>query len=195
MKKWLSLVLAVLLAMALILNASAGCSNEDHNTVKFDFNSDDGGFVPIFSDYPNQKAVEEFYEFQHIHQEIPIQDAGKGLFISGNNHSDDLFMGYVKNLNGFTPGQTYHFSVKFRLATNVEGGLIGVGGSPGESVVVKCGITAVEPRSAVTQEGSEEFFRMNIDTGTQVNGGKDREAPPAFAGSQCWTVLLLVVQT
>lgn len=176
MKKIVSLGLAVLLAVgaaAPTAGAAAGYTTLNNSTVKFDFNSDDGGFVPIFSDYPDQDGVEEFYEFQYAHKEVPVPGAGKGMFISGNNHSDDLFMGYVKKLDGFAPARTYHFTVSFKLATNVEGGLVGVGGSPGEGVFVKCGITTMEPRSSVLEPGAGEYFRMNIDTGAQANGGKD----------------------
>ena len=176
MKKIVSLGLAALLvvsAAAQTAGATAEYTTLNNSTVKFDFNSDDGDFVPIFSDYPDQDGVEEFYEFQYAHKEVPVPGAGKGLFISGNNHSDDLFMGYVKKLDGFAPARTYHFTVSFKLATNVEGGLIGVGGSPGEGVFVKCGVTTTEPRSSVLEPGAGEHFRMNIDTGAQANGGKD----------------------
>ena len=176
MKEIVSLGLAALLmvgAATQTAGATAEHTTLNNSTVKFDFNSDDGGFVPIFSDYPDQDGVEEFYEFQYAHKEVPVPGAGKGLFISGNNHSDDLFMGYVKKLEGFAPGRTYHFSLNFHLATNVDGGLIGVGGSPGASVFVKCGVTTMEPRSSVLEPGTGEHFRMNIDTGAQANGGKD----------------------
>lgn len=176
MKKIVSLGLAVLLvinAVMLTAGAVAEPTASDSNTLKFDFTNDDSGFVPIFADYPDTEGVEDFYEFQHSYGEVPVPGAGKGLFISGNNHSDDLFMGYVKKLEGFAPGRTYHFSVNWYLATNVDGGLIGVGGSPGASVFVKCGVTTMEPRASVLEPGADEHFRMNIDTGAQANGGKD----------------------
>lgn len=176
MKKIVSLGLAALLvinAVMLTAGAAAEPAASDSNTLKFDFTNDDSGFVPIFADYPDTEDVEDFYEFQHSYGVVPVPGAGKGLFISGNNHSDDLFMGYVKKLEGFAPGRTYHFSVNFHLATNVDGGLIGVGGSPGASVFVKCGVTTMEPRSSVLEPGTGEHFRMNIDTGAQANGGKD----------------------
>ena len=178
MKKILSLGLAALIAVgtAALMMGAAGGAAPNGNTAEFDFNSDDGGFLPIFADYPNQEGVEEFYEFQHAYKEVPISGAGRGLFISGNNHSGDLFMGYVKRLDGLIPGRTYHFSVTFQLATNVEGGLVGVGGSPGESVTVKCGITSTEPATEIKYSGSFGYHRMNIDTGAQTNSGKDMAA-------------------
>ena len=149
-------------------------SGEDENdkpsSLIFDFEEDDCGFVPIFSDYPNSECVEEFYEMSHEHGEIPISEAGKGLFIAGNNHSDDLFMGYFKKIDGLVPEQKYEFSIKFKIATNVPGGMFGVGGSPGESVYVKSGITAVKPENSVDDIG---HFRLNIDGGHQGESGKD----------------------
>ncbi len=113
--------------------------------------------------------MEQFYEFQHKHGEVPIDGAGNGIFISGNNHSDDLFMGYVKKLDGFATAAHYHVSVSFKLATDVGSGMIGVGGSPGENVSVKCGVTSMQPR-AVLQGGD---FRLNLDKGNQGVGGAD----------------------
>ena len=173
MKKLISTGLAAVLTVSM-LTAAASAANS--TSVQFDFSQSDSGFVPIFADYPNTEGVEEFYEFRHSWGEVPIPGAGKGLFISGNNHSDDLFMGYVKMLDGFVPARTYRFTVSFKLATDVEGGLVGVGGSPGESVAVKCGITPTRPTTVPVDNGAFSYHRMNIDTGRQGNGGKDRNS-------------------
>ena len=143
------------------------------STLKFDFEEGDCGFVPIFSDYPDSEDVEEFYEMKHEHGEIPISEVGNGLFISGNNHSDDLFMGYFKKIDGLVAGQTYEFNIKFKIATDVPAGMFGVGGSPGESVYVKSGITAVKPENSVDDRG---YFRLNIDGGHQSQSGNDMSA-------------------
>ena len=170
MKKLISAGLAAVLTVSML---AATASAADSTSVQFDFSQSDSGFVPIFADYPNTEGVEEFYEFRHSWGEVPIPGAGKGLFISGNNHSDDLFMGYVKMLDGFVPARTYRFTVSFKLATDVEGGLVGVGGSPGESVAVKCGVTPIRPAAVLVDNGAFPYHRMNIDTGRQGNGGKD----------------------
>lgn len=174
MKRYFTTGLAALLSLSCLL---AGCTSAaavaDPNTVNFDFEKDDSGFAPIFADYPNSEGVEEFYEFRHEYGAIPIKGAGNGIFISANNHSDDLFMGYKKVLDGFAPGRTYRFNLSFQLATDVESGMFGVGGSPGESVIVKCGITPTEPISYVTGEGDMEQYILNIDAGIQNNSGRD----------------------
>ena len=85
-----------------------------------------------------------------------------------------LFMGYVKTLEGFAPARTYHFTVSFKLATDVEGGLVGGGGSPGEGVTVKCGVTPTGPVALpVDNGGGMIYYRLNIDAGRQANSGKD----------------------
>lgn len=174
-------VLIMGIASLVLLNMAAGGSlaaavSADSSSVKFDFETDDAGFTPIYADYPCSEGVEEFYEFQHDYGKVPIDGAGNGIFISGNNHSDDLFMGYVKALEGFSPARTYHFTVSFQLATDVEGGMVGVGGSPGESVTVKCGVTPTEPAALPVEDGGGAYVRLNLDAGRQSNGGRDMVA-------------------
>ncbi len=174
MKRFLTMGIASLLTLSMMTGCtSAEAVSDSPNFVKFDFEKDAAGFTPIYADYPNSEGVEEFYEFQHKYGKVPIDGAGNGIFISGNNHSDDLFMGYVKPLEGFAPARTYHFSVSFKLATDVEGGLVGVGGSPSESVTVKCGVTQTVPAVLPVENGGITYYRLNIDAGWQSNSGKD----------------------
>ncbi len=79
-------------------------------------------------------------------------------------------MGYFKELNGLHPETEYQFTIKFKLATNIEGGMVGIGGSPGSSVFVKCGITNQKPENSLD---SLNNFRLNIDKGSQSQGGAD----------------------
>lgn len=162
------------LGMVAVIGASViiGCDSAKGMSTgaTFDFNENDGDFTAIFSDYPNEKDIEEFYEFQFGHKEVPVNDAGKGLFLSGNNHSDDLFMGYFKELNGLLPETEYQFTVQFKLATNLEGDLIGIGGSPGSSVFVKCGVSTQKPETSLD---ALNHFRLNIDKGAQSQSGAD----------------------
>ena len=167
-KRFCSLSIAAAIGMSILAGTAA--AKETTTGVGFDFNQNDGGFTPIFSDYPNEQGVEEFYELRSDHEEVPIADAGKGLFLSGNNHSDDLFMGYFKELSGLAPETEYQFTVRFKLATNVENDMIGIGGAPGESVFVKCGVASEEPESSLD---SLNHFRLNIDKGSQSTGGAD----------------------
>lgn len=167
-KRFCSLGVAAAIGMSILAGTAA--AKETTAGLTFDFNQNDGGFTPIFSDYPNEQGVEEFYELRSGHKEVPIAEAGKGLFLSGNNHSDDLFMGYYKDLSGLVPETEYHFTVRFQLATNVENDMIGIGGAPGESVFVKCGVASKEPENSLD---SLNHFCLNIDKGSQSTSGSD----------------------
>lgn len=168
MKKLPIAALALLLALQLALP----CAAAKPQSLTFDFETDDAGFTAIFADYP--AGEEAFYELEHRCAEVPVAGAGRGLFLSGNNHSDDLFMGYWKALTGLAPGQAYRFAVSFQLATDVDGGMMGVGGSPGESVTVKCGVAGTRP--AAVASGEVPYYRLNLDAGQQSTGGRDLAA-------------------
>lgn len=167
-KRFCSLGVAAAIGMSILAGTAA--AKETTAGLTFDFNQNDGGFTPIFSDYPNEQGVEEFYELRSGHEEVPIAEAGKGLFLSGNNHSDDLFMGYYKDLSSLVPETEYQFTVRFQLATNVENDMIGIGGAPGESVFVKCGVASKEPENSLD---SLNHFCLNIDKGSQSTSGSD----------------------
>lgn len=167
-KRFCSLSIAAAIGMSILAGTAA--AKETTTGVGFGFNQNDGGFTPIFSDYPNEQGVEEFYELRSGHEEVPIAEAGKGLFLSGNNHSDDLFMGYYKDLSGLVPETEYQFTVRFQLATNVENDMIGIGGAPGESVFVKCGVASKELENSLD---SLNHFCLNIDKGSQSTSGSD----------------------
>lgn len=158
--------IASLLMMATLL--SGGIKVKANQ--RFTFNTDDAGFTPIFADYMQQEDADTFYSLHAEHKEVPINRAGKGLYISSANYSADMFMGYIKKIGNLTPGQTYRFTISFKLATNVDGGLIGAGGAPGESVFVKCGIVSIQPQAVLQEDGS---YRLNLDKGNQAEGGKD----------------------
>ena len=68
------------------------------------------------------------------------------------------------------PNAEYNVIVSVDLATNVPSGSVGIGGSPGSSVFVKVGASAVEP---VAAEGRNQHLRMNIDKGNQANDGSN----------------------
>lgn len=167
MKKTISFILTAALCSLASLPTSA---QENSNSVKFDFESGSESFLPIFADYPSKNSAADFYELKADRRDVPIDNSGKGMFISGNNHSDDLFMGYYKELDNFKPNMKFKFDLSFKLATNIEGGLMGIGGSPGASVYVKYGITSQKPEITTDSLGN---YRLNIDKGNQGIGGTD----------------------
>lgn len=96
---------------------------------------------------------------------------GKTLYITGDNHSDDLFMFVKKQITGLTPNATYQLNYNFDIINDVPEGLIGIGGSPGESVYMKFGAVNYEPLAIL--DPTETFWMMNIDKGNQSLSGTD----------------------
>jgi hypothetical protein len=72
--------------------------------------------------------------------------------------------------DGLKPNTTYQAEFTIELASNVPEGLMGIGGSPGESVFVKAGATTNEPEVISDVQG---WLRMNIDKGNQASEGED----------------------
>jgi hypothetical protein len=135
----------------------------------YTFEGDTGGWQHGFADLPVD-ADPEFYQLHGDRFELPGDLNGYGYRLQGNNHSDDLFMFIKTRVDGLTPGEIYDVAFTIDLATAVPEGLMGIGGSPGESVYLKAGITAGEP--AIVEDDSG-YLRMNIDKGQQAQGGAD----------------------
>ena len=79
------------------------------------------------------------------HRRLPDGLEGSGLYIQGHNRSDNLFMFFKRQVGGLKADAEYTAVLYLDLATNVPEGLVGIGGSPGESVFVKTGASTVEP--------------------------------------------------
>ena len=94
------------------------------------------------------------------------------MLITGNNHSDDLFMYITRQISsddGLEADTKYSVRLSFKMATEVPPGMMGIGGSPGESVYIKAGIISKKPE-VIEQAGN---YVMNIDKGVQSQGGND----------------------
>jgi hypothetical protein len=140
------------------------------SSYNFDFNESDFDWQYGFSDYPPGANDSGFYELQFAYaEEVSATVPKKALMISGNNHSDDLFMYVKKRIDGLAPNTDYTVTFQVEFASDAEMGSVGVGGSPGESVFLKAGATDSEPKSVV--EGDRVV--MNIDKGNQAEDGED----------------------
>ncbi|GFZ78719.1 hypothetical protein GCM10008018_25300 [Paenibacillus marchantiophytorum] len=141
--------------------------------VTSDFSKNTDGWNGGFSDYPDKDK--SIYKLNFSHRLLPkeINNKQKGLYISGVNRSDDLFMFVKKKLDKkekLQPNTTYSVTFDFDIATNAGKDGMGAGGSPGESVYVKVGATSKEPLAVKDKTG---FFWMNIDKGNQSAEGKN----------------------
>ena len=133
---------------------------------ELDFDSGTHGFSAGFADYPQADA--DSYDLISDHRAIPAPlGARSGLFIAGTNYSDDLFMFFKGSVTGLAPGVRYQAAVSLEIATDVPSGCVGIGGAPGEGVVVKGGVAEVEPMPVL----DGRMLRMNIDVGVQSNSG------------------------
>lgn len=139
-------------------------------TYKYTFSKDDN-FGVSFADYP--KGQEHFYELKFKTGTVlpsEITTRTHGLKISGNNHSDDLFMYAYKKLDGLKPDTKYKVNFSLEFASNAPADSIGAGGSPGSSVYVKIGAVNKKPERYLDQSG---YYRMVLDKGDQQLDGKD----------------------
>jgi hypothetical protein len=139
----------------------------------FDFTFENGseGWRGDFADYPVGDSV--FYELSWTHAPLPwpLSAADSALRISGNNHSDDLFMFLKRRLTGLIPHQTYTVVISMDIASRYPTNAAGVGGAPGEGVTLKAGAMTREPVKVVAG-GS---YRMNIDKADQTQPGVDMD--------------------
>ena len=133
----------------------------------FSFEIDTEGWVVDFADLPADYD-QSIYELDSGHRSLPEDLDGAGIYIQGHNRSDDLFMYLKRRVGGLTPRASYTVSVTVGVATNVAAGIVGIGGSPGESVYVKAGASTAEPEAETDRTGS---LRMTIDKGNQSQGG------------------------
>jgi hypothetical protein len=141
------------------------------SALNFTFNFQNGaeGFQAGFADYP--AGEEAFYELKSGVQQLPAEvGTGTGFYLSGNNHSDDLFMFVERALtaaDGILPNQSYTVSFEITFASDAPTGCSGIGGAPGESVYLKAGATGTNPES-VNVDG---VMTLNVDKGQQSQGG------------------------
>lgn len=145
----------------------------------FDFGNGTEGWASGFADYsslttwpvPTEPAT--FYKIRAELRPMPeeLGLSGTGYFLSGFNHSDDLFMFLKRKLgkaDGVVPGRTYDVAITVSYATDTAHGMMGAGGAPGEAVGMKAGASAKEP---IAVETAPHQWRLNIDMGMQSNDG------------------------
>jgi hypothetical protein len=141
--------------------------------LEFDFAQSDHGFLAGFADYL-QNEDPSFYQLTNSWQARPTNLGGSSaLFISGFNHSDDLFMFWKKRITGLPPNTSVLLTMEIELASKYAEGLVGAGGPPGEGVTVKAGAVAFEPQAVLEPREGEGWLRMNLDKGNQTVGGTD----------------------
>ena len=160
---------------------SSNNSPSTGNQYEYNFSAGAEGWIGDFADYPNEPSVEQFYQLELSHTGLPapLNTTDGALRLSGINKSDDLFMFIKKKITGLEAGKKYTVNLAIDFATDVANNMVGIGGSPGESVFVKAGAVALEPKKMINT--SENWFRMNIDKNNQSNSGNDMKVIGNFA--------------
>lgn len=140
----------------------------------YDYNFSKGrqGWVGDFAEYPI--GQETFFEldwgWEDLPTEIPSTNAPftKGLYLSGNNHSDDLFMFVRRQIVGLVPNTFYALTFSVLIESDVPPSQVGIGGSPGESVYIKVGASPEKPEKEI----HDGYYLLNVDKGSQSESGK-----------------------
>ena len=163
----------ILLVSSCDWNPSSPQDGDSPKTWSFEFTFATGaqGWSAGFADYAPEQA--DTIEVMFKHEELPSyldEEDGYGLFISGRNVSDDLFMFIKRAFTGLEPMTPYDVDVTLQIASNAREDAVGIGGSPGSSVYLKAGAAVVEPTAITQLNGS---IGMNVDKGNQAGGGKN----------------------
>ncbi len=162
MKKIILLLVIATLALPPVINAQS---------YSYNFTTGYEGWAGDFADYPITDSI--FYELQFIRTTLPtpLNTNKYALKITGNNHSDDLFMFIKRKITGLLPNTKYRLSIDVEFASNAPTKAYGVGGAPSESVMMGAGASIIEPLKVK----SDGYYRMNIDKLNQVFPGLDMD--------------------
>lgn len=133
----------------------------------FDFGSPASSWINGFADHPVYKEQDWKLAAYYRNLPPPLDTDRRGLYFTGQNHSDDLMMYATREVDGLAPGVTYDLDFEVELATNAAESCPGAGGSPGESQWLKVGATDFEPGLHV----NGGYYRLTADLGQQMNDG------------------------
>ncbi len=163
-----------ILPVLLTLFLTMGCEKEETNLpvdpleVEYTFDENRENWQAGFADYP--EGEEEFYELGSAHSMLPapLDSTNGSLMITGNNHSDDLFMFIYRRVENLFPNSEYEVYFDLTLASDAADDSFGVGGSPASSVYLKAGALNFKP---FTEVGDQGFYHVNLDKGNQSQEG------------------------
>lgn len=153
-----------------------GCALEDEQpglqliTNVYDFRESDHNWVAGFCDYPADEVDADLYELKSGYVSTTISGrARNAYYLSGHNHSDDLFMYLKKKITGLQPDTQYILTYEVEFASDLSGGNM-TDGPVGKNVFMKVGASDTEPKSVIDDSGN---YIMNIDKGNQGVDGED----------------------
>jgi hypothetical protein len=150
----------------------------------YTFNQETHSWIPGLCDYTLDATELRFTA--EVRQLPPnFQSELRAYYLQSHNTPDDLFMFVKKELSssdGIEPYRTYGVSIHVGFLSNAPSGLAGIGGSPGGSVVLKAGVSLLEPVAILDTERS--YVRLNLDKGDQIESGRDLQVVSTFENGQ-----------
>ena len=136
----------------------------------FDFNPLEQGWEAGFADYPADDDPDRF-DFVSRRDALPPHLGGEpGFRLEAENASDDVFMYLKRRIEGLEPNRRYRAEFRVEFATQANRDVPGVGGAPGESVVLKAGVASIEPQRVLDDQN---WYRLNVDKGQQFSPGRN----------------------
>jgi hypothetical protein len=159
---WARVLSGLLLPLLVFTGCDAVGSESPGGKRNFDFSTSPHGWEAFFTDYGVGEA--DSMELTAGNRSLPDSSrlGGKGLFISGINHSDDLKMLFRRQIEGLKPGATYRAQFHVEFATSAPSGCAGIGGAPGEAVKILAAADQRKPERFVEEVGQEDMYRLNI---------------------------------
>jgi len=135
----------------------------------FDFSESQNNWVVDFTDFP-AGTDSSSYELKFAYTDLPpnLATNTKSMMLSGNNHSDDLFMFMKRKVTDLSPNTDYTLVFEVELASNAPKGAVGIGGAPGEGVFLKAGAAGTEPKKVI----EDNQYALNVDKGNQNAPGE-----------------------
>jgi hypothetical protein len=163
--------------LALTVFITSSCQNESDNTpvpatgilLNDSFTASTNGWEGGYTDYETPQDSLIKFTFEHTSLPKPLDVAQKALRLYGENRSDDLFMYMCRKLTNLTPNKEYSLLFEVELASLYPANGFGAGGGPATSVMLKAGASTSKPERV--KEGT--YYRLNLDKGNQLEGGKD----------------------
>ena len=173
-------MLAVAVSTTLVACGDSTGLADNRYDIDFDFTNGIQGWVAGFADYPVGKETEWGLSSSLAALPLPLDVTRKGILLTGTNHSDDLFMYITQGVTGLVPNAQYSARFRVTLATNAPKNCVGIGGAPGESVVLKVGGTSAQPARIVD---AQQYYRASFDHGNQLANGRETATVGNLANS------------
>jgi hypothetical protein len=138
----------------------------------FEFDTGLDGFGVDLSDYHDHQLPTIEPVFGHATLPAPLDPTAGAVGVQTKNVSDDLFVFLKRKITGLAPSTARNLRIEVRFASNEPVDSVGIGGSPGASVILKAGGAAIEPLP-IPLPSDPAYLTFNLDKGDQSVGGSD----------------------